>query len=403
MEILKNFSDVANIEKRVFYYLCGFSIFIPLSKAVGNIFLALAILGFIHRLFRKNDDVKIIFHEYKKIFASIAFLLAAIFISALTSADILYGLKKFLEKYILHVAAMLPVLLICDKKKIFMLAVLLLFGTFFSNLIVIGEGILNFDKVWRFGGTLTSMSQGSLIAVALPVYAVLIMHVKDKKFFIVAAVVGFLAMLFNGTRGVWIETIILIPVVVLIYSKNKLKSFGIVLLILAIAGGIFAATPNLSKRFSSISNLRTRSVTERFLMWDSAFNMFKDNPVFGVGYGQYKFAYQNEYISPKAREKTQEHAHNNVIQMLAECGIVGAAAFIFLWGYFSYFSLKMWRSEKNFVWLLFFCILWGTMLHGMTEFNFETSVTSKIFWYSLGMCIAYSRIEKKLASGDLLK
>ena len=392
-----SFSKIDDIEKRTFLYLCGFSFFLPLSKAAGNIFFALAILGMFHRLFIKNDDVKKIFYEYKKIFATIFLLFAAVFISALTSADVLYGIKKFLEKYIVHFAPMLPVLCIsCDKKKILTLVKLLLAGVFVSNFIVTVQGILNFEKVWRFGGTLTVMTQGTLLAIFLPVYVILIMYVKENRlriFFITAAAIGFVALLFNGTRGAWLTVLILLPAAVLIYAENKLKSIGGLLVIFMIVGGIFATTPHLYERFATITNMQMQSNSERLLMWQSALNMFKDNPIFGVGYGQYKFAYQNEYISPDAKEKFQEHAHNNFIQILAECGIAGAAAFIFMWGYFSYFSLKSWFKEKNIAGLLFFCVLWGTMLHGLTEFNFETSVTGKIFWYALGLSIAYSRIE----------
>ncbi len=398
----KSFSKIENIEKRTFYYLCGFSFFLPLSKAIGNIFFALAILGMIHRLFRKNDDVKLIFQEYKKIFTAIFLLLVVVFISALTSADILYGIKKFLEKYILHVAAMFPVIFIFyNKKKILTLAKFLLFGVFLSNFLVIAQGILNFEEEWRFGGTLTVMAQGSLLAVSLPVYTALIMYVKDTRwriFLLVAIAVGFLALLFNGTRGVWLSTLILIPAVVLIYARNKLKSFAVLLSILIIAGGIFIATPNLSARFSTITDMQMQSNSERLLMWESALKMFEDNPIFGIGYGQYKFEYQNKYISPAAKERYQEHAHNNLIQMLAECGIFGATAFVFLWGYFSYFSLNCWLKEKNIAWLIFFCVIWGTMLHGLTEFNFETSVTSKIFWYTLGLCLTYNFSAQKFHS-----
>lgn len=402
MEIFANlramsFSKIEDIEKRTFYYLCGFSFFLPLSKAVGNIFLALALLGMAHRLFLKNDDVKIIFNRYKEIFATIFLLLAAVFISALTSADIFLGVKKFVEKYILHIAIMLPPLFIsCDRKKLFTLAKLLLIGVFISNFIVVAQGFLNFDKEWRFGGVLGVMPQGSLLAMFLPIYAVLIMHVKSSRlkiFLIISAVVGFTALLFNGTRGVWLATLILIPAVILIYTRNKIKSLAVILAMLAVAGGIFFVTPNLHERFSTITDMHAQSNSERLLMWRSAINMFEDNPIFGVGYGQYKFAYQNEYIAAEARERFQEHAHNNFLQMLAECGIVGAAAFIFLWGYFSYLSLKIWFKEKNIAGLLFFCVLWGMMLHGLTEFNFETSTTSKIFWYALGLYLA-SKIKK---------
>lgn len=137
-----------------------------------------------------------------------------------------------------------------------------------------------------------------------------------------------------------------------------------------------------------------RSNVERFLMWESAFNMFKDHPLTGVGYGQYGKAYQTKYILPKAREKNLVHAHSNVMQMLGECGILGLSAFLFLWLYLSIFALRGWRREKNIACLMFLCMLWGMMLHGLTEFNFETAVTSKMFWYALGLCIVYNQVKK---------
>ena len=398
MNILKNFSNIAEIERRTFYYLCGFSFFLPFSKAAGNIFLALSILGMFHRLYRKNDDVKFIFVEYKKIFLTIAALFTAVLISALSSADILFGLKSFAHKYIGHVAIMFPVILICrDKEKVLKLLKLLLAGVFISNFSVIAEGILNFNNLWRFGGFLGSMVQGSLIAMILPVYAVLILRVENKMwriYFIIAAVVAFLAMLFNGTRGVWAIIPILIPMVVLICAKSKLKAAAVLFSIFLIVVGIFMATPNLSARVATITDLQMQSNSERLLMWQSAINMFKDNPILGVGYGQYKTAYQTKYISPKARDKTLVHAHSNILQMLAACGIIGTATFIFMWGYFSYFSLRRWFKNKELEWLLFFCVLWGFMLHGLTEFNFETSVPSRFFWYALSLCIAYSGAQK---------
>lgn len=403
MNLFKNFSNIAEIERRTFYYLCGFSFFLTISKAAGNIFFALSILGMFHRLYRKNDDVKIIFVEYKKIFATVAALFFAVLISALSSAEILVGLKSFAHKYISHIAAMFPVILICpDKPRILKLLKFLFAGVFISNFAVIAEGILNFNNLWRFGGFLGSMVQGSLIAMILPVYAVLIMRVENKMwriYFIIAAVVAFLAMLFNGTRGVWAIIPILIPLVVIICAESKLKAVAALCSIFLIVAGIFMTTPNLSARFATITDLQMQSNSERLLMWQSAIKMFTDNPILGVGYGQYKTAYQTKYILPQARDKTLVHAHNNILQMLAECGIVGAAAFIFMWGYFSYFSLRCWFKDKKLQWLLFFCVLWGLMLHGLTEFNFESSVTSKILWYSLGLSIAYSRISAQNFNG----
>ena len=149
------------------------------------------------------------------------------------------------------------------------------------------------------------------------------------------------------TRGAWLALVILIPLLILIYSEKKLKNLGAILISLSLLGGIILLTPALSNRVSTIADLKMQSNSERLLMWQSAFEMFKDNPVFGIGYGSYKIAYQEKYISPLAKEKNLEHAHNNFLQMLAECGIVGEIAFLAMWIYFSYFCLRGWSREQN--------------------------------------------------------
>ncbi len=350
-------------------------------------------------MFRKHDDVLKIFQSYKKIFLVIAALLAAVFISALSSADAFFGVKKFIEKYIFHMSSMLPLIFIkYNREKIILLAKILCVGIVISNISVLVQALPRLsNEDWRFGGVLTIMSQATLLAMSLPNFLLLSIYFERRRlkiFFGFAAAIGLAATLLNGTRGAWLAVAILIPAAILLVSKNKIKSFGAILAAAAIIGGVVFMTPKFSERVASITNMQMQSNSERLLMWRSALNMFEDNPIFGVGYGQYKFAYQNIYIMPEAKERDLSHAHNNFVQMLAECGIVGLASFIFMWIYFSYFSLRGWLQRKNVACLIFFFGLWGMMLHGFTEFNFETAVNSKLFWFSLGLCLAYSRSEK---------
>ena len=389
-------SKIEKVEKFLFYFLCGFAISLPLSKAATNIFLALALIAFFVRIFYKRDDCAKVFHEYKNIFTVIFFLLVAVFISALTSDFILQGVKRFLERYILHISIILPLIFVIqDKKKILQLVELLICGAVLSHLTVVIQAVPRLsESEWRFGGVLSPMIQGSLLAMFLPIYILLFLHFKErrlKNLFLLASAVGTFALLLTGTRGAWIAAVILIPLVILIHAEKKLKKLGEILISLSIVGGIFFVTPALSSRVATVTDLHMQSNSERLLMWQSAWQMFKDNPVFGIGYGSYKVAYQTKYISPLAKDKTLEHAHNNFFQMLGECGIVGFSAFILMLIYFSYFCLRGWAKEKNIAYLMFFSVLWGMVLHGLTEYNFETSMTSKIYWFALALCLAYCR------------
>ena len=387
------------IEKYLFYFLCGFSFFLPLSKAAGNIFLFLSLLTFVIRIFYKRDDLSKKFLQHKKIFVAVGMFLFAIFLSALGSNSPVHGVARFLERYFLHVAIIFPVIFISfDRDKIILLAKLLFVGALLSNLTVIIQAVPRLDEeVWRFGGVLGIMPQGTLLAMFLPVYVLSALHFKERRlkiFSVFAVFIGIVSILFTGTRGAWLAVLVLVPIAVLIYSQKKLRNLGAIFVALSIIFGIVFVTPALSNRVETITDLHMQSNSERLLMWQSALQMFKDHPILGVGYGSYKDAYQNEYISPLAKERTLEHAHNNFIQMLAECGIVGFLAFNFMWIYLCYFALKGWAKEKNFAYLLYFCILLGIILHGFTEYNFETSVPSKIFWYALGLCLAFCHKEK---------
>ena len=389
-------SKVERAEKFLYYFLCGFSLSLPLSKAVGNIFLALSVLAFFYRIFYKRDDITKLFSDYKKIFLVIAALFGAVLISALSSDVLLVSIKRYLERYIWHLCAMVSIAgIFYSREKIIFLFKLMLVGVFFSNLAVIIQAVPHLSEdVWRFGGFLGIMPQGTLLSMFLPIYVLLFLHLKElrlKIFFAVGILVGIAAILFTGTRGAWLAVLILIPVTVLIHSKNKFKNLSALTAAMALLIGLVMMTPNLSNRVATITDLKMQSNSERILMWQSAWQMFKDHPILGVGYGGYIQAYQTQYILPEAKERNLQHAHSNFMQMLAECGLAGFLTFILMLGYFSYFALRGWAKEKNFAYLIFLCVLWGMMLHGFTEYNFETSVTSKVLWYALGLCLAYCK------------
>lgn len=387
---------IAKAEKFLYYFLCGFAFFLPLSKALGNTFFALSLVAFFYRLFYKRDDILKLIADYKKIFSVAGIFLCAIFISALSSDIVLNGLKRFLERYLLHAMALVSIAMIFYKReKIILLAKILLLGTFFSNLAVIIQALPRLsEEVWRFGGVLGIMPQGSLLSMFLPIYFLLLIHLQEKKLKLAAlifVIVGVFAILFTGTRGAWLAVLVLLPLITFIHSKSKLKNLGILSAAFALIVALVMVTPALSSRVATIGDLKMQSNSERLLMWQSAWQMFKDHPIFGIGYGQYGEAYQTQYISPLAKETNLRHAHNNFIQILAECGLVGFSAFILMITYFSYFALKGWAVEKNIAYLLYLCVLWGVIFHGFTEYNFETSVTSKIYWFALGLCLAYCK------------
>jgi O-antigen ligase len=69
------------------------------------------------------------------------------------------------------------------------------------------------------------------------------------------------------------------------------------------------------------------AVVERMAHWQAGWRMFEDQPLTGVGAGNFNEAYPDYYVR-ETFQFSQGHAHNFYIHMLAENGIVGLALYL---------------------------------------------------------------------------
>lgn len=82
------------------------------------------------------------------------------------------------------------------------------------------------------------------------------------------------------------------------------------------------------------------SVVERMALWDAAWRIWQDNPVIGIGAGNFKEVYP-DYALPDW-VYGQEHSHNYYLNVLAETGVLGFTAYmIFLASLFVYGAVAL--------------------------------------------------------------
>ena len=84
------------------------------------------------------------------------------------------------------------------------------------------------------------------------------------------------------------------------------------------------------------------AVVERLAHWQAANDMAHDRPLFGVGLGSYEAVYDDYRLVNW--EAPLGHAHNLYLNMLAETGIIGLAAFLAFW--LLIFTLT-WRCRRH--------------------------------------------------------
>jgi len=153
-------------------------------------------------------------------------------------------------------------------------------------------------------------------------------------------VLSLLALMFSGSRGVWLSAVIpfLVVVFLFIFRKEKtLKPFLIMLIIFALAFPVSSLILSQSyedgedatlafKRAKSITDLEELSVRSRLGIWKNSLESVLKHPLLGVGIGNYPVVL-NEDISAAKRGAS---AHNLYLDIASEMGLLGLAAFLLI-------------------------------------------------------------------------
>ena len=217
---------------------------------------------------------------------------------------------------------------------------------------------------------------------------------KWKYIYGLCCIIAFGALIYNGTRGVWVAMALIIPVLLLLYMESKAKAAAAIVAIAILIGGIFATVPALYNRVATISDTNMQSNSERLLLWQSARNMYFDYMLTGVGYANFSRQYHEKYVLPEAREPGLGHAHSNFFQILAESGVIGITAFI-IWCLCSLlYCVKGWFQKKNAGYLAMLGIFLGIMLQGLTEYTMGASMGMKLFWLLMGLSYQWIQLSR---------
>lgn len=373
-------------------YLGVFSLTICISPDIGNIFLWLAILTALREWKYVLIQGHQFFVEQRNMCIAMVVFLVTLLMSAFFSGDIFNGINHFLGGYLRR---MLPFfLIVLFIKEIYQVKrlILCIISSFcMADFYAILQGINGNLRANGFFGN--PMTLGGFLSLLIPCVFILFIEnqmIYDKKKILAGGFfLSFLALLFNGTRGAWVAMVIILPLITLVVVKDGRKNLVALLLAMMIVGTLIFSIPNLYDKVNTIGDMNNQSNNERFLMWRSAYHMFIDYPLLGVGLGQYEKAYQEKYILPEAKERKLGHAHNNFMQMIGENGILGLGGFLTLVGFFLWYGIYYWRSERNVAGLILAASLSGLLLQGLTEFNFGNAAVIKLYWLFTGTLVQY--------------
>ncbi len=109
--------------------------------------------------------------------------------------------------------------------------------------------------------------------------------------------------------------------------------------IILVGVGLLALIPLFrTPRFAGLFDTGQGTTFFRLSLWHSAWQMFRDHPLIGVGPDNFLYAYRTQYVLPTAWEEFNlSHPHNVVLDFASRLGVIGLAAFVWL-------QTRLWRQ-----------------------------------------------------------
>lgn len=163
---------------------------------------------------------------------------------------------------------------------------------------------------------------------------------KTRNKFIIVSIICSLAIIMQNRKS---ELLVALIVVAFLFLSNvnvttlkkKIKqiiAFSAVAVV-AVSGFVYLLNHGYLSRYEILLTkllegrygARVDISSGRFGLWERAFSLFKENPIFGIGWGNYR-----KYISEIINGITEVqigNVHNNYLQLLCETGVVGFLCF----------------------------------------------------------------------------
>ena len=234
---------------------------------------------------------------------------------------------------------------------------------------------------------------------------------KKKILYLSACCIFIAANVASLSRGGFVG---LIPVILYCWYKTPKKFLSTVIITIMVGVLCLTAPSTYWDEVKSIKeeNKKTGTGEERIYQWKIGWNMFLDNPLIGVGQGNFPFRFREYEIAAgfyeglHGRSRAGRAAHSLYFTLIPELGILG----ILLFGgmiYFSYKDLKwILKIEKDFLFkqqfdktiqklhkirFIIFGIT-GAMLGYLISGIFLSVLYYPHFWLLIALCVALRNI-----------
>jgi O-antigen ligase len=163
----------------------------------------------------------------------------------------------------------------------------------------------------------------------------------EKRVLAAISLVSLLALFLSGAKTMWVALIL--TLFIFAFLKRSLKVLiGTGCLVLLVAGAALISGQVRNMSSSILKAMDAHSMQIRYIGWKQSYQMFMDNPLLGVGPKCFMDARDKYHIISEFGQ-----AHNMVLHVACEMGIVGVGGLISWIVFYIYFLATYRKKVRN--------------------------------------------------------
>jgi O-antigen ligase len=240
------------------------------------------------------------------------------------------------------------------------------------------------------------MTLGGVLLMGLTMVAALSFSAIGRRRFLLSlgGVAQLGALIVTFSRNAWLGLTVGFVALSLVARRVRLVAvLGVAALLL------FFAPAYMADRLTSLGDPRyDDSAKERLFMWSSGLRMVRDHPALGVGVGGVKRLYPS-YVHPGAGKRSTGHLHSSPVQIAAERGLLGLAAWLWIWVAFFARGVKILRrlpgspGSARMLTAGSLAAVLGFLVAGLFEYNFGDSEVAMVAYLMMAIPFVVERAE----------
>ncbi|UCE25698.1 MAG: O-antigen ligase family protein [Candidatus Zixiibacteriota bacterium] len=173
---------------------------------------------------------------------------------------------------------------------------------------------------------------------------------KEKILFSMAAFAALLSTLGSYNRGALLGLVAAFIVLCIIIRGRKLTIAVVAAIILIIAGTVGVPSVRYRIQRHLANQLSLEYQGSRLFIWNNSLKIVAENPVLGVGQGNFRYEYEARLPEDVIGLRKHVHAHNDFINIAAIAGLPGMLFFVGIWVAVFGYLRRQWKLAGQQEW-----------------------------------------------------